>query len=75
MVKSVQEGHYSRIPSSRRRLAEPEILRCPWVEQRPRICQVFFDFSAENAKIADCLAERDGFELSVPVSKLADDSF
>ena len=26
-----------------------------------------FDFSAENAKVADCLAERDEFEPSVPL--------
>jgi hypothetical protein len=27
-----------------------------------------FDFSAENAKIADCLAERGGFEPPVPLA-------
>jgi hypothetical protein len=40
----------------------------------PRKCGIF-NFSTENAKIEDWLAERNGFELSVPVSKLADDSF
>jgi hypothetical protein len=34
-----------------------------------------FDFSAENAKTEDCLAEGSGFELSVPLSKLTDDTF
>jgi hypothetical protein len=34
-----------------------------------------FDFSAEIPEIADYLAEGSGFELSVPISKLADDSF
>jgi hypothetical protein len=29
-----------------------------------------FDFSAENAEIADCLAEQDEFELPVPVLEL-----
>jgi hypothetical protein len=34
-----------------------------------------FDFFAENAKIEDWLAEGGGFELSVPISKLAGDNF
>jgi len=33
-----------------------------------------FDFSAENAKIADCLAERSEFELAVPILEQPDDS-
>jgi len=37
--------------------------------------RTIFEFSAENAKSADWLAERSGFELPVPLPKLSDDSF
>jgi len=37
--------------------------------------RLIFDLSAENVKIEDSLAEGSGFELSVPISKLADDNF
>jgi hypothetical protein len=33
-----------------------------------------FEFPAESAEIADRLAEREGFELEVPVNKHLDDS-
>jgi hypothetical protein len=34
-----------------------------------------FDFSAENAKIADWLAEQSEFELAVPILEQPDDSW
>jgi hypothetical protein len=36
--------------------------------------RTFFDFSAETAKIEDCLAERSGFEPPVLILELLDDS-
>ena len=32
-----------------------------------------FDFSAENVKVADCLAEQDEFEPSVPIVQSLDE--
>ena len=45
--------------------AESKPLRCPRLEDNARTCGIF-DFSAENAKTEDCLAERGGFEPSRP---------
>jgi hypothetical protein len=37
--------------------------------------RTIFEFPAENAKIADCLAEQSEFELPVPILEQPDDSW
>jgi hypothetical protein len=47
-------------------------VRSAW--KNPGLLRDLSAFSRLYAKSTDCVAERTGFELSIPVSKLADDS-
>ena len=48
-------------------------VRSEW--KNPSLSRDLSAFSKLYAKSTDCVAEGSGFELSVPVSKLGDDSF